>query len=317
MAAQSLVPDVFHIGYQRTGTTWLQKGLFPLLADRIYVPESRQWIIYRATVPDDVAGIYDDIPQERVTGRLLIESEEGLCGGRFRDYLENARKISWVNPNARIMICIRSQFGMMPSYYYLYVRKGGTLSYPSYVRLLLENRRLDYWSLYGAYADAFGARNVRVFFQEDLATDPLAFTQDVLGWLGVEMPFEFPDQRYRNARAGSGYIAVLRTLNRLVDMEALWTEPWNRNIPEIVRRRRIRRTLFRPVNLFLDLAERVGAAGGGLVLSRALREAIDRNYGPGNRRLFAALGRTVTGSGYPEGETDFRATITSSGKANG
>ena len=77
--------DFYHIGYHKTATKLLKRHVFPQLR-----PEM------------DKAGI-------------SLLSREGLSGSLFEDDLTVPQEIAAVNPEAKIIICIRSQYTIFPS----------------------------------------------------------------------------------------------------------------------------------------------------------------------------------------------------------
>ena len=85
-------------------------------------------------------------------------------------------------PDARILITIREQMRMLTSVYMQYLSRGGTRSpedffteenAPGYPRFRTEHFRYDW--LVGLYRDLFGAGNVLVLTQEEMAGDLAGF----------------------------------------------------------------------------------------------------------------------------------------------
>ena len=74
---------------------------------------------------------------------VVLESEEGLIGDEFRDHYELAKKIYWINPKAKILICIRSQYSIIKSFYYLYIKKGGIDSFEEYLETIINNKKFN------------------------------------------------------------------------------------------------------------------------------------------------------------------------------
>lgn len=298
-----IVPDIFHIGYQRTGTTWMQKGLFPMLSDYLIFPDTRQWEIYFATSPEEVKGIYDEFGSDNTRDKVLIESEEGLSGGRFRDYTEMARKIAWVNPDAKILINIRSQYTMFPSLYSLYVKKGGIMPYDVYVRLLLENRKLDYWSLVSTYLDVFPKHKVKIMLYEDLLDDPNKYVKGLLDWIGIvsEIELPVPDEKHRNSGKPGEYLIIQKFFNLTLGFPWITRKVTYGKSRELRNRLQLRSKLSWP---FIAAMEKLGRAGilvGKHKLTGPVLQEIEELYSPGNIQLFRHLGRDIKDSGYPGG----------------
>ena len=294
---QHVIPDVFHIGYQRTGTTWIQKGLLPAMRDKIFVPKSRQWKIYHANTQSDVTNIYQDIDINEVSGRVILETEEGLSGGRYRDHIEMAQKLSWVNPNAKILICIRSQKSIIPSLFYLYVRKGGVLNFSDYVRLLIENRKLDYWSLYSSYANIFPANKVKILVFEDLVRDPTTYVRDFCEFLGVSMSSKIPNQRFKNPRSHRVLTEYLRYLNILIGVNKVVRGLHNNRPLELESKLFKRNMLFKPVAAIFTKLDCFLPTSKYNILD--FEDEFEEVYGQGNQNLFKLIDRDINATTYP------------------
>lgn len=125
------------------------------------------------------------------------------------------------NPDFKILVCLRDPVERMYSNHLHEVRKGhiagGDLSFeaamalnPMYFHQSLYARHLKKWLA------AFGAKNVLVLLQEDIAQDPRAEAARVCAFLGVDADFdsEFFDRRanenvvYRNPAIGAVYGAI-------------------------------------------------------------------------------------------------------------
>ena len=298
--SKTVVPGVFHIGYPRTGTTFLQKGIFPQLADQLHVVTSRVGSFYAATSLSDLDGLYKDLSSRTVEEKTVMESEEVFSGGPFEDELSMPKKIAYVNPDAKIVICLRSQHSMMPSLYSLYVRKGGTLKFSDYVHCIIERRKLDYKVLVDRYCSVFGNDRVRVLFFEDLIASPDRFLDDFFGFIGIRgTPPWNSAAPWKNPRPPDPFIHISRCANLL-----LRTKAFSRTMsaPEQAATRARARLRNRLCAIPYFLANRM--LGWGMLSDSALpieniRRDVDEVYGQGNRALFSRLGRAIEGSGYP------------------
>ena len=287
----TLRPDIFHIGYPRTGTTWLQKGLFPLVGDKLWVVDSRLPDIYHAHDAATLRSIYMDKPRD--FGKVVIESEEAMSGGRFVDYLEFPKKLSWINPKAKIFICVRSQYSSIPSLYYLYVKKGGCLSFDKYVNLILDNNKLDYFSMYMEYVKYFSKDNVKILFFEDFIDNKKEYIYDLLQWCNCWSDIDIPSDKYRNKKHSDMEICLMRWVNILCGMYRFSFSIGAARSPELRKRFQLRRKFLfgtRPiVKLFKWLPIRVVGRG----LSHRLRADVRDAYAASNDALFKELGRQI------------------------
>lgn len=293
-------PDVFHVGYPRTGTTYLQKGIWSQLPDCIYRTRSRVGEIYRAASDADLDALFRDVPPDDVGQRIYLESEEEFSGDLFRDYLDMPAKLARINPSAQIILCLRSQATIIPSLYYLFIKKGNTLSYPEYASLLAENRKFDYLPLIEAYWKAFGRDNVLVLLFEDLRRDATSFVKQVLTFMGIdEVPTLDDDPQLRNVSLSPLHIRTMRWLNAVSGT----VSPTRYMAPD--ERQRViqglhRRTRLASIPFFVaNLARRVVPEGWGALPTAETAALIERTYAENNIRLFDLLNMDIDAYGYP------------------
>lgn len=264
--AQQTPVCLIHIGYHRTGTSFLQVELFPLIPDSATVSEL-----------DDADRIAAD-----TSLRLAIMTQEALSSDLDRDRPELAAELARRFPSARIFIGIRSQYSIMRGVYHLYVKAGGTDDYETFVKARC-GRLFDYARLVTAYRAAFGVDNVFVMRHEDLARQPVASMQDLLRFAGAD-----PDvatrvvNRRTKPSAGDPTMTLLRLRNRII-------APLRELAPSVHRE-----ILYRglPGARVLDRA-----FGNRLRLpADRVRPAIREAYAESNARLFASL--KIDGAAY-------------------
>jgi hypothetical protein len=194
-------PLLIHIGYHKTGTTWLQRVLFQPEFGYSPIMEHAE-VFTRLVRPHnltfDPAPVRDAIEGRRGAGEVgsvdLISSEilsgNPLLGGRESDVY--AQRLKRVAPNARILITIREQMRALTSVYMQYLLRGGTLSpkaffadEPEIGYVAFAPEHLEYHRLVALYRDLFGPENVLVATQESLAADSLAFAERLAAFAGV------------------------------------------------------------------------------------------------------------------------------------
>jgi hypothetical protein len=257
---------LIHIGYHRTGTSFLQTALFPL-------------------IPDSVFSQHLNVVSSSETSRLTIVSNESLSSDLHPDKPELAAILARQLPNARILIGIRSQYSIMRGIYHLHIKGGGTEDYESFVKARC-GLLFDYAGMVDAYRAAFGVDNVFVLPHEDLSRDPLGSMAALLRFVGTDPGIA---KRVVNVRvkpsAEDPTLALLRVRNRLI---APLLRLWPRAHEKI--------TAFGlPGARLLN-----SAIGKGLRLpTNRVRPAIRNTYADGNARLFASLGLKVADYDYP------------------
>jgi hypothetical protein len=200
---RSLVPDVIHVGLRKTGTTYLQKNVLPLFADRaVYVKNMQQ-----------LAQLGD------AEARPIILSNEGLTHRRGSlldvdpQFCENVAEL---NPRAHIIVSIRSQFSVLRSMFGLAVKMGYADPYARFIDDVIASGSLDYLRIVTRFRERFGADRVTVLLFEELIGDPDAAIRRVAASLGVDAPASQPDANPVRETPGDLFIEVGRLSNRLL-----------------------------------------------------------------------------------------------------
>lgn len=231
---------VFHIGYVKTATTFLQRNVFARADLGMALaggPRSRGHIVADLVLADDYA--FDpaalatrfaelEAPQ-RAQGLLPIWSEEVLLGdplaGRY-DGPANLRRLHAAFPQARILITIREQRAMALSMLREYAKQGGTAPPADFIGTgsedpafspLLRPDFLRFERAVGFCRDAFGPDRVLVLPQEMLRADPQGYF-DRLGRF-LDLPLVPPAPGTvggDNVGRGLAAAAFNRGLNRLI-----------------------------------------------------------------------------------------------------
>jgi hypothetical protein len=237
--ASSAAPPLIHIGYQKTGTSWMQRFLFPAEAEAGFASVSkrnvrRQFIF---THPLDFSAetarelLMPQIDEARRRGGVPVVSTERLSGsphaGRY-DAKDIAERLRAVFAEARILIVVREQRAMIGSVYRQYVRWGGSLPPERYlhptkqgdIRLpAFEIAAFAYDRLVRLYVDLFGPESVLVLPFEMLTADPVGFVARIAEFAGAPADRErfesLPFERARNVAATHNELALRRLLNRL------------------------------------------------------------------------------------------------------
>lgn len=225
-------PVLIHVGFHKTGTTYLQEVVF---ADtRHFVqPWSRQFIYDRIIDPHELAFDSQDVREacavalSRVPANVVpVLSEEGLCGNPFNGAREAgilARKIRATFDDARILLTVRSQPGMLRAVYIQYLKAYGRRGpaefydpprFPEFSAFDPDIYRYD--RLASLYAELFGAANVLALPQELLRDNESAFLRaigDLVGTAHIEAPLRKHPARNRNVSPSPAGVPFLRLGN--------------------------------------------------------------------------------------------------------
>lgn len=200
-----LIP-IFHIGYPKTATSWLQSSLFPIVKNAHYIPRGD-------TARAFVQCSHWEFDPERIRNKFmnlsnkqLIFSLEGFLGTTHNYGLggymtvEHANRIKKTFPEAKIVLFIRRQTDIISSSYAQYIKGGGThgirkfLYHQSLKNLggltLFSWQYYEYHYIIRLYQDLFGEKNVFIFLFEDFVRNKKDFVRSFCLKLGLEADHE-------------------------------------------------------------------------------------------------------------------------------
>lgn len=150
--------------------------------------------------------------------RIPVISNERLSGNPDASGFDSkliAERIHQALPDGKILICIREQRTMILSWYFEYLRRGGTHGLGRYISQQYDGGRpafslahFRYDALIDHYQTLFGKSNVVVLPFEMLAEEAARFVAAITDFAGVprtdDLPFDIrqnsPNLRHRAAR---------------------------------------------------------------------------------------------------------------------
>ncbi len=304
---------LIHIGYHRTGSTWLQRVFYPihpllesvLSHEEIYSKLVRPNSLVFSPL-DVVAHFYDRIETVQETGKVPIISSEILCGSPFtggRESKEIADRLFEVFPGAKILIVIREQISAITSTYKQFVHGGGPgslgrfLDPPEYSFSFpwFAPDHFYYDRLVSHYISLYGDQNVHVLCFEELLKDKIRFYDQVLACAGIESLsgflketlVDFDSKPAKNESLSDISISIKRFLNRFVLSPS---NPYP--LLKIPHANRVSWSLLLRIDrlLFNRLKCRP-------IQKRVRREMGDR-FAESNRRLESMIGKDLGSLGY-------------------
>ncbi len=191
---------LIHPAFHKTGTTYLQYGLF---ADKeqFNQPWSRDFIEAHLIRPhplrfdaDSARAQFLKLADLTPHSVITVLSEEGLGGNPHHGAREagiTAAKLKSVFGEAKILFTVRRQPEMLRSLYIQYLKEGGKHSAENFFspKLYSEFFAFDpevfaYHHIVNHYAEIFGATNIIVLPQEYLQHDELGFVTALGNFLG-------------------------------------------------------------------------------------------------------------------------------------
>jgi hypothetical protein len=196
---------LLHIGYHKTGTSWLQRFLFTS-AELGLARVSGEGKIKQAIVaPHELefdpatcrAAFEPRIGNIQRSGLMPVLSAERLCGDMLYggyDSAQNARRLAATFPDAAVLIVFREQRQMIVSSYREYVSSGGLLSLDDYLRppparfphpWPFSALHFEYDRLISLYRELFGASRVLALPYELFRSRPQEFVLRIVAFGGT------------------------------------------------------------------------------------------------------------------------------------
>ncbi len=197
---------LIHIGYHKTGTTWLQRYLFkdtgigfsptishPTLLRTLWTPHALDFDAATCR-----SGFDPYLKIAREAGLMPVISEEELSGNPHVGgdmSKEIASRLHATFPDGRVLLMIREQRRMIRSVYAQYVRDTGVWSLERYLDPPIVNRRVQYPTfrlehfrydrLIRWYIELFGRSNVLVLSYEQFRSDPRQLVASIVDFCGL------------------------------------------------------------------------------------------------------------------------------------
>lgn len=175
----------FHMGLPKTGTTFLQKQVFPRLAGLVHVNTS---------VPDGVFTHSDQLSAFLISNENMFSGPFVTRSGSWLgDFRMGVRSLGTIAPDAGTIIGFRSHTTLLRSLYGQHLRDGGTRRLDaSFFDLdsdsgLLQVRDLLFLDRIRMLREAF-QRDPFVYFQEELRLNPERLVADLAQFMGLPRP---------------------------------------------------------------------------------------------------------------------------------
>ncbi|TCK18166.1 sulfotransferase domain-containing protein [Thiogranum longum] len=230
---------VFHIGYHKTGTSWLQQCYFRqhpgiVLLGNPEQPWEDSFLSYLIATPDtdfepgiakallvECVSEAGDSPSER---KALLVSAERLSGHPFSGGYDNvriARRIAGAFVDAKIICVVRNQRDMISSVYKQLVSEG----FPGTLEQLVSSRSwkttsfnlayFEYDRLISQYHELFGKDRVCLLQYELMRKDLASFLGRLCTFMGVDhVEPNFQQAKSRvNPSLPDASIGMVRRLN--------------------------------------------------------------------------------------------------------
>lgn len=243
---------LIHIGYHKTGSSWLQRHLFSAKAGAGFTAFSkgRNGPINELIVSPNALDFEAEAVRSRfakLTGEATndgltpVISSERLSGHPFtggHDSKDLAERLAAVFPDGQILIVIREQREMLLSTYRQYVKAGGAWSLAEFLDPPVDTRtrvplfdpsHFAYDRLIRTYMQLFGDGRVLVVPYELLRSEPERFVGTIVQFARVALPPGFldslPVDHRPNLASSAAETRVKRSVNRLASRSDLNPAP--------------------------------------------------------------------------------------------
>lgn len=310
-----MTSPLIHIGMHKTGTTWLQAGLFHRhsagfhdLTHKLGVPGTLDLLVRTPDLAFSAeqarSAFADDLSYAHDNGLVPVLSHERFSGyppGGSYDRTIIAHRLAATFEKPRVLLVIREQVSHIDSLYGQYVADGGHLP----LRRFLEGNspflgrkpefHLDIFrfdSLIAFYRDVFGPENLLVLPFEQMKADSLAFVRRIASFAGTPPVHELPNaSKKRNKRRPMTMQAVRRTANRLLTRTEL-------NEDGLLRFHSLHKPFWRAAPAFRRVTPAALDSRLATRQTRIIRDYVGNFYADGNRRASELLGLDLGEFGY-------------------
>ncbi len=297
---------LIHVGFPKTGSTWLQQDLFANASGGFWSPWTlevkEQYLLsnpYRFSAERARQVFTPGCNEAERRGLVAVISDEWLIGNQMSgDYRGNqiAEQLHATFPAAAVLIVIREQESMLLSSYREFVQVGGGQTLEEFIGAasalpgFVPQCRLDHLEYdlpITHYHALFGAARVLVEPFERMVADPPAFHARLTELTGARGTYQHPQQA-RNVGLRGATLTTRRALNNLV-------HPFGLNFTRGARRRAY---IARSAELVGRVLPATVHARREADLRRRLHAHVDGYYAASNQRTGNLLDIDLAAFGY-------------------
>lgn len=232
-----------HVGYHKTGTTYLQNRIFSSHPDINFLGmpwqnDNYDQIIRRLkfTHPLDFnpeafrSEILHEMDQDDQVkdsdSRATLISLESLHSGPEwfgSDIVQMTNRIHESFSPCKIILGIRNQWSYIVSNYNEYIIHGGKLSFKYFLNNSFNfnyalSAKLQYDKVISMYYELFGSENVHIYLHEELLKDPVLEINQMADFMGIK-EFESISITKTYASMSRCSMEIIRFMNHLLAMD--------------------------------------------------------------------------------------------------
>lgn len=215
--------DLVHVGFHKSGSTWLQGDVFPSSRRELICADDdfNRQVLYHMLFAED--NEYNRHMMSAFVGKFpsVLMSNESFSGAiwegsRHRD--RSADRLFDVLRDPGVLIVVRGQPSFLASLYAQYVREGGSQSFKRFLYgscpgLEFDASHLVYPDLIRKYTDRFGAERVLVLPYELMMRNRQDFLKRINQFSGDSL--ESPQSGRKNASPSFRRVQLFSWWNRL------------------------------------------------------------------------------------------------------
>ena len=221
---------ICHIGFPKTGTTFLQTTIFPNIEGVNYIKSNiLKDILHDLIEKDD--SFYDEdkvhaeLAKRHIANSRMLFSYEPLTGHHLKTEFANrsqiARRLKSANVS-KVIITIRNQTDILESTYKQYIKSGGVLKISEFFDFngnpnpWFYINYFNYERIIDVYSNIFGRDNVKVLQYENLFLNGNSMKNELEGGFEIErMKFKGVSELKVNKSLSNFSIKLLRIINHL------------------------------------------------------------------------------------------------------
>lgn len=199
---------IIHVGYPKSGSSFLQKNVFPNLTLNKYFDVDITRKLLKNLIQDD------DIDYKRPTLEKGLYSSENLLtigNPQVNKRTSIAKRLKEAGFN-KVIILIRNQKTMIDSFYRQYIQDGGCVSFNFYLENFVILNVLHYNKTINLYRKIFSQENIKVIMVETLK-DQKTF-DELSDFIGEKIIIN--SQKRRNESLSNFSLSILIFLNHFL-----------------------------------------------------------------------------------------------------
>ena len=208
---------ILHIGYPKTGSTWLQKRFFPKVENIVFFRHNDiPWnIISPDLIKDEILEIKKYFQDNE---KRIVLSDEGLIG-RNKTMEQNAGRLKEIFEEAEIIIFFRNQIDKYASNYSQYIKAGCTCSVDDYLfpygynKEPYGSKKHSYDRLFDIYKELFGREHVHGYLFEEFIDEPEFFIKKFTDKFNLDVDIKRISFMPKNQRLSLAGIKLNRFCN--------------------------------------------------------------------------------------------------------